>query len=258
MEELVSIVMPSYNCEKFIADSIESVVAQTYKNWELIIVDDLSTDKTLEVAGRYAEKDERIKIFVNDKNSGAAVSRNRAISEAKGRWIAFLDSDDLWMPTKLEKQLRFMEENGYHFSFTSYIQVDEGGNPLGIRLTGPKSVGKIKMHLFNFLGCLTVMYDAECTGVIQIADLKKRNDYAMWLKVSKYAKAYYLGEDLAIYRVRGANSITARNKGMSQWLGYHYKLFRLGQNYNPLSSAILTVVNVFFHQVKQRVYKKKY
>ena len=258
MNELVSVVMPSYNCEKFIAESIESVQAQTYTNWELLIVDDCSTDKSMKIAQEYASKDERIKVFQNPKNSGAAISRNYALREAKGKWIAFLDSDDLWLPLKLEKQIKFMRDNDYHFSFTSYTQVDDDGNDLRIRITGPKSVGKIKMHMFNFMGSLSVMYDAGITGLIQIANLKKRNDYGIWLKVSKYAKAHCLDEDLAIYRVRGANSLSARNKGMSQWMKYHYLLFREGQEYNPLISAFFTVCNVFFYEVKKTLYRKKY
>lgn len=258
MDGLVSIVMPSYNCEKFIAESIESVQAQTYREWELLIVDDCSTDCSVQIVQQYALNDKRIKIYQNNKNSGAAISRNYALQEARGRWIAFLDSDDLWVKTKLEKQIEFMEENNYHFSFTSYTQVDEEGKELHIRMTGPKSVGKIKIHMFNFFGCLSVMYDAKATGLIQIANLKKRNDYAIWLKVSKYAKAYLLDEDLAVYRVRSGNSLSDRNKGMSQWLEYHYKLFRIGQGYNSVTSAFLTVGNVFFYEIKKLLYQKKY
>lgn len=258
MNKLVSVIMPSYNCEKFIAESIESVQAQTYTNWELLIVDDRSTDSSMQIAQEYASKDKRIKVFQNFENSGAAISRNYALRESKGKWIAFLDSDDLWLPEKLEKQINFMEDNDYHFSFTSYTQINDEGNDLHIRITGPASVGKIKMHMFNFIGSLSAMYDAELTGLIQIANLKKRNDYGIWLKVNKFAKAYCLNEDLAIYRVRGANSLSARNKGMSQWIKYHYLLFREGQEYNPIVSAFFTVCNVFFYEVKKALYRKKY
>ena len=258
MDELVSIVMPSYNCEEFIAESIESVLNQTYSQWELLIVDDCSSDKTVQIAQKYADSDDRIKILKNSKNSGAAISRNYALREAKGRWIAFLDSDDLWVSTKLERQIKFMKENDYHFSFTAYTQIDENGDELRIRITGPRSVGKVKMHMFNFFGCLSVMYDAKLTGVILIENLKKRNDYAIWLKVSKFAKAYFLNEDLAVYRVRKGNSLSDRNRGMSQWLEYHYKLFRVGQGYNPVLAAFFTIGNVFFYKVKQLLYRKKY
>ena len=147
MNELVSIIMPSYNTGKFIQETLDSVFAQTYTNWEIIIVDDCSTDNTDEIVG--AIQDERIRYFKNEKNSGAAISRNRALCEARGKWIAFLDSDDLWHPTKLEKQIRFMEENGYHFSYTNYVEVDDDGNALGSLWTGPRKISKLAMYSFN-------------------------------------------------------------------------------------------------------------
>ena len=182
MNELVSIITPSYNTAKFIGKTIESVQNQTYQNWEMIIVDDCSTDNTDEVIDGYLS-DQRIKYIKNEKNSGAAVSRNRALRETKGKWIAFLDSDDLWSPKKLEKQISFMEKNGYHFSYTNYEEIDEQNRPLGVKVTGPKKVSKQGMHNYCYPGCLTVMYDAEAVGLIQIRDIKKNNDYAMWLKV---------------------------------------------------------------------------
>ena len=200
MPGLVSIIMPSYNTGRFIAETINSVLAQTYTNWEIIIVDDCSTDNTDEVVAQFS--DARIKYFKNEKNSGAAVSRNRALREAKGKWIAFLDSDDLWEPEKLEHQIAFMENNGYHFSYTNYVEIDEESNPLGRHVTGPRKISKTGMYNYCWPGCLTVMYDAEIVGLIQIEDIKKNNDYAMWLKVCKKAKCYLLDEDLASYRKR--------------------------------------------------------
>ena len=118
IEGLVSIIMPSWNTDRFMAETIQSVIDQTYTNWELLIVDDCSTDNTDEVVASF--KDDRIKYFHNEKNSGAALTRNRAMREARGEWIAFLDSDDLWMPEKLERQIAFMKEHGYTLSFTEY------------------------------------------------------------------------------------------------------------------------------------------
>ena len=123
VEGLVSIIMPSWNTDRFIAESIQSVIDQTYSNWELIIVDDCSTDNTDAVVDSF--QDERIKYFHNEKNSGAALTRNRALREARGEWIEFLDSDDLWFPAKLEKQIAFMKEHGYSLSFTEYEKIDE-------------------------------------------------------------------------------------------------------------------------------------
>ena len=132
-EELVSIIMPSYNTGKFIKETINSVISQTYSNWELIIVDDCSTDNTDEILKNI--NDDRIIYLKNEKNSGAAVSRNKALREAKGRWMAFLDSDDLWVPQKLEKQIKFMKGNGYYFTYTNYSEIDENGNLNGKRIT---------------------------------------------------------------------------------------------------------------------------
>ena len=171
MDELVSIIMPSYNTAKFIYETIDSDLTQTYTNWELIIVDDCSTDNTDEVVKSFLS-DDRIKYIKNEKNSGAAFSRNRALCEAKGKWIAFLDSDDLWLPEKLEKQIAFMEKNDYRFSYTNYIEIDETANPNGRSVTGPKKVTRHGMYNYCWMGCLTVMYDAETVGLIQIADIK--------------------------------------------------------------------------------------
>lgn len=252
MNDLVSIVMPSYNTAKFIEETIESVLAQSYENWELILVDDCSTDNTDEVVSRFLS-DERIRYIKNDTNSGAAVSRNRALREARGKWIAFLDSDDLWEPDKLEKQIAFMQNNNYSFSYTNYIEIDEQSVANGRQVTGPARITKHGMFNYCWPGCLTVMYDAEVIGLIQIADIKKNNDYAMWLKVCKNADCYLLNETLAKYRKR-SGSIS--NHGYMKLIRWHYKLYREAENKNPISSFVLTVRNLFFGVLKKIRYVK--
>ena len=249
---LVSIVMPSYNTGRFIEETIESVLAQSYPVWELIIVDDCSTDNTDDVVNQFLA-DERIRYIKNDTNSGAAVSRNRALREAKGKWIAFLDSDDLWEPDKLKKQISFMRDNDYHFSYTNYIEIDEESKANGKSLTGPKRISKHGMYNYCWMGCLTVMYDADTVGLIQIADIKKNNDYAMWLKVCKKANCYLLNETLARYRKR-SGSIS--NHGYMKLMKWHYKLYREAENKNPISSFALTVRNLFFGVLKKIRYVK--
>ena len=253
MYELVSIVMPSFNTARFLPETLQSVLDQTYENWELIIVDDCSSDDTDEVIKPYL-KDERIRYFKNEKNSGAAVSRNRALKEAKGKWIAFLDSDDVWMPEKLEKQLRFMEENEYHFSYTDYLEMNEDSSPNGKMVTGPNHITRRGMYRYCWPGCLTVMYDAEAVGAIQIADIKKNNDYAMWLKVCRKADCYRLGLPLAKYRKR-SGSIS--NHGYTKLIEWHYKLFRKAQGEAPLLAAIHTFWNLFYGVIKKLFYVKK-
>ena len=244
---LVSIVMPSYNTGRFIAESIESVLAQSYTNWELLIVDDASTDNTDEVVAdvkkRHCERSEAIHYFKNDRNRGAAYSRNLALREAKGEWIAFLDSDDLWLPEKLEKQLKFMDDNGYKFSGTGRIQINEDGIPLNKYIRSPHHVGKLGMFLYCWPGCLTVMYHAPTVGLVQIADLKKNNDYAIWLKVIKKCDFYAFDEVLSKYRVR-KKSIS--HDSFVKLLCSHYDLFRIGEKYNPLTSLVFAGLNLFF------------
>lgn len=251
-ENLVSIIMPSYNTGKFIRKTINSVVNQTYKEWELIIVDDCSNDNTDEIVSSI--KDDRIKYLKNKVNSGAAITRNRALKEAKGKWIAFLDSDDLWKKEKLEKQINFMKENNYYFSYTNYIEVDENDNPNGKKVTGPKKITKTGMFNYCWPGCLTVMYDADKIGLIQIEDIKKNNDYAMWLKICRKADCYLLDEDLAMYRKR-EGSIS--NHGYISLIKWHYKLYKISEDQSTIRSIFNTCRNILFGIVKKMKYVKK-
>ena len=254
MSGLVSVIMPSYNTAEYISASIASVQEQTYTDWELIIVDDCSTDNTDEVVKPFLS-DNRIKYIKNEKNSGAAVSRNRALREAKGKWIAFLDSDDLWLPVKLEKQIAFMKKNDYHFSYTNYVEINEASIPNGRCITGPKRITKHGMYNYCWMGCLTVMYDAEMVGLIQIADIKKNNDYAMWLKICKKSECYLLDETLAIYRRNRTGSISSHSvKMMIRW---HYILFRKAEKQNAMLAAFHTARNLVFGFYKKKRYVKK-
>ena len=253
MSGQVSIIMPSYNTGRFISEAIESVLAQSYSNWELIIVDDCSTDDTDEVIGQYLT-DDRICYIKNNTNSGAAVSRNRALREAKGKWIAFLDSDDLWESDKLKKQIAFMENNGYHFSYTNYIEIDEQCVPNGNSVTGPKRITKHGMYNYCWMGCLTVMYDAEKIGLIQIEDIKKNNDYAMWLKVCKKADCYLLDEYLGKYRKGRVGSVSTHS--LKIMIGWHYKLFREAEKQGLVRSFINTGRNLVFGFYKKKRYVK--
>lgn len=245
---LVSIVMPSYNTASYIEKAIQSVLNQTYENWELLIVDDFSSDDTLQILERY--KDARIRIFVNEQNKGAALSRNKALLEARGQWIAFLDSDDLWDRNKLTKQISFMEENAYAFSYTNYEEINSEGNSTGIKVTGPKRITKTGMYNYCWPGCLTVMYDAEKVGLVEIIDIKKNNDYAMWLKIVENHNCFLLNENLAFYR-RGRNGSISTNK-YSQLIKWHFFLHRsIVPNNNIFVAVLNTVRNILFG-----IYKK--
>ena len=206
--ELVSIIMPAYNSARFIRESIGSVLAQTYTDWELLIVDDGSTDNTAEIIASF--QDERIHMMRNELNLGAALSRNKALREAKGKYIAFLDADDLWLPEKLEKQLAFMQQNGYAFTFTDYRIINEDGTPQNKILHMPASLTYRQYCCNTAIGCVTVMIDKHMTGPFEMPDIRSSHDMGLWLQIMKRGfTAYSLPECLASYRIV-ATSNTAK------------------------------------------------
>lgn len=252
-QELVSIIMPSYNTGNYITSSIQSVQNQTYCNWELLVVDDCSTDDTENIV--LSIKDKRIRYFTNSNNSGAAISRNKALREAKGRWIAFLDSDDIWFPTKLEKQIEFMKKNKYSFSYTNYEEIDEHGKTTGVTITGPRKITKRGMYNYCWPGCLTVMYDADTIGLIQIENIRKNNDYAMWLKVVQKADCYLYQETLAQYRKGRFGSISTHK--YSELVKWHYRLYREAEKQGILESIVNTGRNLIWGFYKKIKYVNK-
>ncbi|MDE6468487.1 MAG: glycosyltransferase [Muribaculaceae bacterium] len=254
IEPKVSIITPTYNCGRFISETINSVIAQTYPHWEMLIVDDCSYDSTKHIVEQFVSKDSRIKYYCLEKNSGAAVARNLALKKAKGKWIAFLDSDDLWHPAKLEKQIEFMETNDYAFSYHEYHEIAESGKDLNVYVGGKKKVGIFDMFACCWPGCLAVMYDREKIGLIQIADIKKNNDTALWLKVIRKSKCYLLNEDLAAYR-RRKGGITPPTVFQKIWA--QYPLFRIGEGMNPVSACFWTIMNVFGNTYKKLFYTRK-
>lgn len=250
MDELVSIIMPSYNTGKYIKETINSVINQTYTNWELLIVDDCSTDNTDEVISGF--KDERIKYSKNEKNSGAAISRNKALREARGKWIAFLDSDDLWEKEKLEKQIKFMKDNSYDFTYTDY-RIKLNGKWLPYINTGPNIITKRKLYNYCYFSTITVMYNVEKIGLIQIADIKKNNDYAMWFQVIEKAICYRLPECLSYY-IKHDDSISGGSK--IKLIKHHYIMFRKALKKGKIISFFLTCNNLFYGVIKKIKYKK--
>lgn len=252
MSDLVSIVMPSYNTSNYIENSIKSVLNQTYRDWELLIVDDCSKDNTDDIVKPYLS-DNRIKYLKNSHNMGAALSRNRAIRESTGKYIAFLDSDDTWDSFKLEKQIQFMSKNGFAFTFTDFV-MRVNDKLLPYLYTGPNIVGKIKMTNYCYIFTSTVMYNREKVGMIQIEDLKKNNDYAMWLLIVKNFSCYRLAENLACYN-KHENSISSGSK--FKLIKFHYILFRKGMKKGRLISLIFTVNNLFWGVLQKFTHKRK-
>lgn len=220
---LVSIITPTYNCGKFIAETIETVLAQTYTNWEMIIVDDVSNDNTEEVVKQYMDKDERIKYKKLDENSGAAVARTTAMKLAEGQYMAFLDSDDLWTSDKLERQLAFMKQNGYAFSCTAYEQVDENGKSLERVIKTIEKTDYNRLLLDCPVGNSTVMYDVSKMGKFEVPNIRKRNDDALWLQMLKKEKYIWGMPDVLMkYRIR-TNSISSNKLSV---IKYHWILYR--------------------------------
>lgn len=200
MSDLVSIALPIYNSEKFLADAIESVLAQSYTNWELLITDDCSSDNSCYIAKQYVEKDKRIKLFRLSKNSGAAVARNNSIKEAKGRFLAFIDSDDWWYPDKLETQLGFMQRNNIEFCFSAFEYADEDLNVTGVSFK-PIKISYSRMKLDCNVGTPGVVIDMRRLGKIFMPEIGVSEDWATWIKVTqKTGYAYSINRPLWKYR----------------------------------------------------------
>jgi len=241
MSRLVSVITPVYNSEKYISDNIKSVQAQTYSNWEHILVDDCSSDNSEALIKLFQEKDSRIKYHRLEKNSGAGIARNTAIELAQGKYIAFLDSDDLWHQEKLERQLDFMQKNEYHFTFTDYDTIDETGVKLSKIVKTKSKVTYEKALYKNPIGCLTVIYDCDFFGKQYMPSIRKRQDYGLWLKLLKKTNGYGLNECLASYRTGNA-SISANKFDL---LKYEWKLYREVEGLSWFKSSFFLLSAIF-------------
>lgn len=249
MNTKVSIITPSYKSEKFISETIESIISQSYQNWELIIVDDASPDKSHIIINEYIKKDNRIRLKILDKNSGPAIARNEAIKLARGRYIAFLDSDDIWLPEKLYKQLNFMKEKDLSFTYSAYYVINEEGEIIGDFIPTEK-ITYIDMLKTSSIGCLTAIYDTEKLGKLYMPNILKKQDYGLWLDIIKKIKiARGTSEFLASYRLRdnsvSSNKITG---GIYQW-----KIYREIENISILKS-----IYYFIHYIKNGIFKYRW
>lgn len=229
--------MPAYNCEKYIGEAIESVLNQTYSNWELIIVDDFSVDNTKHIINRYTKEDIRVKSIFQQNNQGAASARNKGIENSEGSYIAFLDSDDVWFEKKLEKQVNFMEKNNYLFSCTYYNKINSESDFTGEVIKYPQEAD-YNMLLKYCPGNSTVIYNCEKTGKIFIPNIKKRNDYLMWLKVIKRTSTINcLRETLSSHRIHD-QSLSSNKQSL---INYHWEIYRHYENLSFIRSLWLLV-----------------
>lgn len=254
MKDLVSIITPTFNSETFISETIASVRNQTYQNWEMIIVDDGSTDRTVEIIEAISERDKRIKLIRCQENKGAGVARNQGLEMARGRYISFLDADDSWKDTKLKKQVQFLQKNKLAFTFSFYELIDEEGNSLNTIITAPDPLTFNQLKFCNYVGNLTGIYDTEFFGKIPVSKIKKRQDWILWLKILEEIKtAHPVTESLAYYRIR-KKSLSSSKINL---LKYNYLVYRSLRNNRWMSSLnMLKFLGIHFF-VKPKFVKKR-
>lgn len=247
VNKLVSIIMPCYNSASTIARSIDSILSQTYRNWELLITNDCSSDNSVEIIDSYMLEDHRIKLYTLSKNSGVAAARNNSLNNATGHYIAFLDSDDTWLPKKLELQLAFMVENNYNFSYTAYRKIDINdfsiSRPINVSTEG---VNYSKLLKHNEIACLTVMLNKELLNEKRMIKVG-HEDFVFWLSILKEGVvAYGINEVLAGYRV-GNESISS-NKIKAA--GFTWNIYRNVEKLNFFKSLYYFSNYAFFSMIK--------
>lgn len=249
---LVSVIIPIFNSEKYISDTIISVQNQTYQNWEMLLVDDGSTDTTQTIITPFLT-DKRIQFYPLEKNSGTGVARNFGVAKAAGKYISFLDADDLWKPEKLEKQIAFMQTNELPFTFSFYDCIDEQGKSLNKRVEAPRNLSYRQLFFCNYVGNLTGIYDVDYFGKISISSIRKRQDWMHWLTILKKIKtAKSVPESLALYRVRD-NSLSTSKTALIQ---YNFAVYRQFHGYN-LVVSMLCMIGFLFTQLAIKPFYSK-
>jgi len=253
MNETVSIITPVYNSEKFIKQCIDSVLAQKYSDWELILSDDCSTDSSVEIINEYLKRDKRIKLIQSETNNGAGIARNHAIKEAEGRYIAFLDCDDFWHKDKLSKQLEYLKKNNIELVFGQYFIVEGNSNVPSYKVCSPKSVTYKKMLCNDYVGFLTLLYDTKRIGKLFMPEIRRRQDWAYKLRLLKNLKiGYGLQEPLAFYRI--GNSSLSSNK--IKLLKYNFKIYKKELGYSYVESFFM-MINFLIHYFYYKSVSKK-
>lgn len=254
MSELVSIITPTFNAEKYIRSTLQSVLNQSYQNWEMILVDDASTDRTVSIIEEFAQKDNRIKLFKLSENSGNGFARNVALEKAAGKYIAYLDADDLWFPLKLEKQIQFLKANNLPFTFSFYDCIDEEGNSLNRRVEAPLNLRYNQLFFCNYVGNLTAIYDVDYFGKITLEASQKRQDWRLWLTILKQIKTTKpVSEPLAFYRIRKDSISSSKFK----LIKHNFGVYREFHGYNFVLSVLLMIRFLFTQLIIKPRYIKK-
>jgi len=248
MNNLVSIITPSYNSKRFIKETIDSVLNQTYQNWEMIIVDDKSKDDSVEYIKSLIQNESRIKLIALENNVGAAMARNKALEFATGRYIAFLDSDDIWLSNKLDTQLKFMQDNDYAFTFSSYIPFSEDGLIEYRIINVPKELDYSQYCKNTIIGCLTVIIDKKKVGDFRMPNIRSSHDMALWLLILKRGfKAYGLNEVLAKYRLVSTSNTAKKSKAAKEVWDVYRKVEQLS-----IMKSSWYFVNYVYNALKKR------
>ncbi|MEN9910016.1 MAG: hypothetical protein RLZZ540_3175 [Bacteroidota bacterium] len=249
---LVSVIIPTFDSEKYISDTIISVQNQTYQNWEMLLVDDGSTDETQTIITSFLT-DKRIQFYSLEKNSGTGVARNFGVSKAVGKYISFLDADDLWNPEKLQKQINFMQKQNLPFTFSFYDCINEQGKSLNRRIEAPRNLSYRQLFFCNYVGNLTGIYDVDYFGKISISSIRKRQDWMHWLTILKKIKtAKAIPESLAFYRIR-ENSLSTSKTALIQ---YNFAVYRQFHGFNLVVSMLCMIGFLFTQLVIKQRYSK--
>lgn len=248
-QPLVSVIMPCYNMERFVTETIASVQRQTYPHWELLIVDDASTDDTVETVKKIAEQDERIHFTEKTAHSGIADTRNLCIQMAQGPFLAFLDADDIWHPEKLEKQIGFMMERKVGFTYSAYDWIDEEGKPLDKCI---HTIGDLDYETYlrnTIIGCSTVVVNKTITGDVVVPNFRTSEDSATWLNILKQGHlAYAIDEALVSYRIRQQSASSNKLKASADL----WKVYRTNENL-PFFKALYFFCCYAFNAIKKRL-----
>lgn len=262
MNEIVSIIISAFNVEKYIAETIECVLAQTYQDWELEITDDCSTDSTAAIIRQYAERDSRIHLWTLEKNVGPGAARNNSVKLARGRYLAFLDSDDWWYPDKLEKQMKFMTESGYEFTFTAFEYADKNLNVTGVSHK-PRYISSFRMKIGDNIGTPGAIYDTQRIGKIYMPNMRTSEDWALFIKISTLTNGAY-SLNIPLWKYRKLQESASSNK----WdlVKSNVRMYRnvLGYSY-PKAVAIFLfgfmpnhIIKVIYNKIDSFFYLRKY
>ena len=253
-KDIVSIIMLSHNNGQFVEESVKSILAQTYKNWELLFLDDSSKDNTVEKVMDLRAGDERITVSCTIFENGPAMHLNSALRSARGRWVAFINCGDIWDSNKLEKQVRFMEDNDYSFSYTKFQMKNENGVNHGTILGGKDVVTYSDMLKCCWLCFPTVMYDASKVGRMQVKNLWECNDYALWIKVSMNYDCYLLNESLT---TQLSNRHLYSPFPINFKIKWRYEVYHTEMSMNPITSALMTIRCLWNGIMKKIKYSEK-